>query len=72
MMCLSGWQSVDLNFFKMFRSCLINRFLIETGNEMNFKLIVPFFFCKNEDFKMISAQHSIMAKINLPKNLLAW
>ena len=34
MMCLSGWQSVDLNFFKMFRSCLINRFLIETGDEM--------------------------------------
>ena len=30
----SGWQSVDINFFKMFWSCLFKRFLIETENEM--------------------------------------
>ena len=49
MMCLSGWQSVDLNFFKMFRSCLINRFLIETGNEMKRRLLVlcTLFTCRH-------------------------
>jgi len=29
----SGWQSVDINFFKMFRSCLFKSVLIEIGNK---------------------------------------
>ena len=33
MISFSGWQSVDINFFKMFRSCLFKRFLIKTGNK---------------------------------------
>ena len=34
MISFSGWQSVDINFFKMFWSCLFKRFLIKTGNEI--------------------------------------
>ena len=36
MISFSGWQSVDINFFKMFGSCLFKRFLIKTGNESPF------------------------------------
>ena len=31
-------QSVDINFFKRFRSCLFRRFLIKTENEMKRRL----------------------------------
>ena len=33
MISFSGWQSIDINFFKMFRSYLFKRFLIKTTNE---------------------------------------
>ena len=38
MISFRGWQSVDINFFKMFRSCLFKRFLIKTGNEIKRRL----------------------------------
>ena len=38
MISFSGWQSVDINFFKMFWSCLFKRFLIKTGNEIKWRL----------------------------------
>ena len=38
MISFRGWQSIDINFFKMFRSCLFKRSLIETGNEIKRRL----------------------------------
>ena len=38
MISFSGWQSVDINFFKMFWSCLFKRFLVKTGNEIKLRL----------------------------------
>ena len=36
--CFRGWQSVDIDFFRMFRSCLFKRFLIKTGDEIKLRL----------------------------------
>ena len=36
MISFRGWQSVDINFFKVFRSCLFERFLIFLSNNQLF------------------------------------
>ena len=38
MIYFSGWQSIYMNNFKMFRSSLFKRPLIKTGNEMKRRL----------------------------------
>ena len=43
MISFSGWQSVDIKFFKMFGSRLFKRFLIKTRNKKKRRLWLPEF-----------------------------